>query len=204
MSNPAHPTSLPLYTSPETLDFEALAALPKHPLDRDWYGNRPVAESTFVLALDPANLWFSAECRQTPDFDRQFGAGDFVEGLWQHDVAELFLVEDRTERYQEFNLSPSGAWWSGVFDSYREAGEAFNHKLSAINSCANVEQNSWSAAIRIPRASLAIAIEFGPRSKANVSMIIGGGARQCLSWSKIAADKPDFHRFREFVCLEKR
>jgi len=200
------PTPLPIYSSQTILNFQTLATLPKHKLDHDWHGDPPLAPSYFVLALDPSNLWFAAECKQTPNFDRKFAQNDFAEGLWQRDVAELFLVEDQTSRYQEFNLSPSGAWWSGVFKSYRQADQTFDHKhsptITSIITCANIMDNSWSSAMRIPLTSLAITITFGPQSKANVSMIIGGQLRQHLSWSKIASKQPDFHRCQEFSCLQ--
>ena len=42
-----------------------------------------------------------------------------MDGLWQNTCFELFLGEPRTERYSEFNFSPSGNWAAYSFDHYR-------------------------------------------------------------------------------------
>ncbi len=48
-----------------------------------------------------------------------FPAEGFVEGLWEHDVAEFFLLDRRRGTYQEYNLSPGGAWWAAAFSAPR-------------------------------------------------------------------------------------
>ncbi len=45
----------------------------------------------------------------------EFESGGFVEGLWDRDVAEFFIMDRGSGGYQEFNLGPGGAWWSASF-----------------------------------------------------------------------------------------
>jgi hypothetical protein len=52
----------------------------------------------------------------------------FRSELWRMHCAELFLAS-RQPRLSEFNLSPSGAWWSQGFARYREADPAFHRPL---------------------------------------------------------------------------
>ena len=44
-----------------------------------------------------------------------------MDGLWQNTCFELFLRKPGSERYCEFNFSPSGNWAAYVFARYREA-----------------------------------------------------------------------------------
>ena len=44
-----------------------------------------------------------------------------TDNLWQSTCFELFLKETTSERYCEFNFSPSGNWAAYRFDGYRDA-----------------------------------------------------------------------------------
>jgi hypothetical protein len=44
-----------------------------------------------------------------------------TDGLWQTTCFELFAGEPDSERYYEFNFSPSGRWAAYDFDGYRAA-----------------------------------------------------------------------------------
>lgn len=43
-----------------------------------------------------------------------------MDNLWENTCFELFLGEPGTERYCEFNFSPSGNWAAYSFDRYRD------------------------------------------------------------------------------------
>jgi hypothetical protein len=46
-----------------------------------------------------------------------------MDNLWENTCFELFLSEPETERYCEFNFSPSGNWAAYSFPRYRDAME---------------------------------------------------------------------------------
>lgn len=195
--------AIPIHESRTSLEFEDLFEFRLNYFKTDWFGLPPLAKTGFVLALTPKSLLFAAECFQSPTCNTSYCQNDFRAGLWENDVAELFLKEDQTDRYQEFNLSPCGAWWSGIFDSYRESSSLAFSEPKGVKAFADVKKDYWRAAISIPLSSLSVSIEFSPASKANVSFIIGGNKRQYLSWSRISSKEPDFHRTSDFQNVER-
>jgi predicted amidohydrolase len=56
--------------------------------------------------------------RNAADLHPKSRPGLFMPGLWEHDVAELFIAHPGG-RYFEFNLSPNAAWWSCEFKAPR-------------------------------------------------------------------------------------
>jgi len=68
--------------------------------------------------LEGELLLFAFRANKPPEC-QPFARGKFVEGLWTDDVAELFLAGPGND-YQEFNFSPTGAWWSACFSNYRQ------------------------------------------------------------------------------------
>ncbi|HEX2827531.1 MAG TPA: DOMON-like domain-containing protein [Burkholderiales bacterium] len=44
----------------------------------------------------------------------------FADNLWQHTCFELFVRDERSDAYLEFNFAPSGEWAAYAFDAYRE------------------------------------------------------------------------------------
>lgn len=86
--------------------------------EQDWFGERLVRpfRATFEVQVDRAS--FHAVMPFAPPQARLHSRGDFIEGLWNDDVVELF-VRDRNGRYVEFNVSADGAWWFMPFADYR-------------------------------------------------------------------------------------
>lgn len=196
----AQASNLILYVSNKPLPWKKVRDLPLTLFIEDWYGARVSAKTGFVLAIDAERIFFFASCAQSPLTKPSARLGQFVSGLWGFDLAELFLCEDGTGRYQEFNLAPNGSWWSAVFSTYRKEAADFSPPRG-VETVSHISAHSWKAGLTIPRASLGVNIEFSPFSRLNVSMIISGGARNHLSWARIHSETPDFHRTDEFCTL---
>ena len=78
---------------------------------KDWFGNPSPYRPEMNYEISGDRFKFSYRCRKTPRCDHSLETGQFVEGLWEQDVAEFFVAAGGTE-CQEINISPTGAWWS--------------------------------------------------------------------------------------------
>ncbi|MCB0353513.1 MAG: hypothetical protein KDD64_08320 [Bdellovibrionales bacterium] len=184
---------LPLLSVNELSNLEELQALPHTEMGLDWFGSDPWAICSFCLAVDSERLYFSARSQRKAEFDPSLSSGQFREGLWKMEVAELFLKEDNSSRYQEFNLAPSGAWWSCLFQNYRkEATDGFVYP-SGTECFSSVDSTRWVASLALPLSELSIEISFSELSRANVCFILGAENRQYLSAAPSPQEKPDFH-----------
>ncbi len=167
----------------------------------DWYGHAPKSALAFFFSLDAETITFAARGEGSAHFDRGEKIGEYREGLWLHDVAEVFLRDDNDpNRYQEFNLSPSGAWWSHSFRAPRVRDENFSMP-AGVECWAMTDDKGWKAAMRIPRRSLAVRFSGGKNSHANICAIAGNPRQQFFSLSTLNAKEPDFHRPLEFLAI---
>jgi hypothetical protein len=57
---------------------------------------------------------------------------------------------------------------------------------------------AWVAAMSIPLDLLRARLDFGPRSRANVTMILGSPDQQFLTAAKLGEGEPDFHLPQNF------
>ncbi len=160
----------------------------------DWAGCSVQPAFRWCFARDPKTLWFRASLPGGQHFDRQHAPGEFVEGLWEQDVAEFFL-KDSSGRYQEFNVSPAGAWWTVALRGYRTREETTPELyVSAIE--ASVEADGWTAVLGISHAGLSVQLDDS--SLLHVSGIVHKPARQFLSSRPVAGIEPDFHHPEAF------
>jgi hypothetical protein len=126
--------------------------------------------------------------------------GAFVEGLWERDVAELFLCDESGPGYQEFNFAPSGAWWSCHFSSYRQRDLSF--RGATLADCRAVADGAgWRVAAMLPAAAFAGGFSLRGR-RANVSAILGAEPRLYFSVAPIPGE-PDFHKSPFFPVLAR-
>lgn len=145
----------------------------------DWYGERTGFPVEWSLEVADGRLEFAFACGQPAACDEVSG---FVEGLWNRDVGEFFLIA-ADGRYQEFNLSPTGAWWSARFRGYRDQ-ECSLPGLSVTTSAAR-SRSGWKATLSVPVS------EVLPWERYQVTAILGGryfSSGECVG-------EPDFHRF---------
>lgn len=193
----------------------------------DWFGAPLPGPISYRLTLQPDELIFSATFNVAPSYNPAHKAGEFVEGIWLHDAAELFIAEAITQddsggesgwknaRYQEFNFSPLGAWWSCVFDSYRVPAAQQPAPLAAAAAQkptivptiqTTLSPNSWSMTASIPRSLILVNSLNQPLSPAhpsslNIAFIINETTFASLN---ARADlTPDFHRVDTYPKIAK-
>ena len=173
---------------------EELALLSHQRIDHDWFKAPAPYEIEFVVARDPKALYFRVQVQSLPHADLLIPAGTFREGLAeQQDVAEIFFKDKKSSRYQEFHVSPSGAWWSASFESYR-VRESPSYLPKNITTFAEVRRVSWSAWLRIPLSEIVVDCGLPKTLTANVTFILGAPQQQFYSWATLPSEQPDFHK----------
>lgn len=168
-------------------------------LERDWFGNRLDPPAGFCLVTDPGHLWFIAHHRRAADLHPMARPGMFQAELWKHDVAELFLADPAGGRYFEFNLAPNGAWWSCEFTAPRVREEETEIAMPGVATYADLAADgAWVAAMALPLDLLRARLDFGPHTRANVTMILESPAQRFLSAADLGGGDPDFHLPQRF------
>ena len=151
-------------------------------------------------------IWFSAS-GPSPASVEPHHPGDWIEGLWENDVAEFFVSRPDLGRYLEFNLSPTAAWWHCRFTGPRERDPVSCTAPDAF-CLANVSSEKgsgrlWRAALGIEKTWLVN--EIGPLDEGlwNANSIFhGGDLPMYASWTPLGEPQPDFHRPQDFVRRE--
>ena len=114
-------------------------------------------------------------------------------GLWEWDVAEMFIGTDFNDidRYKEFEVSPQGEWVDLDIDlkgPNHEAGWAWN---SGAEFAARIDSGAkvWYGAMRIPWSSLQTASPApGERLRVNFFRVQGPGPeRTKVTWNPTMA-----------------
>ena len=125
-----------------------------------------------------------------------FPAAGFVEGLWEQDVAEFFLLDRRRGSYQEFNLSPGGAWWSAVFSAPRaRTVPQPDWTTFAVQTDVNWTAQHWTGRLSLPLPDLAdVAVNF-------TAITAGPERRRFFSLASLGGTTPDFHRPGEWIAV---
>jgi hypothetical protein len=178
------------------------AAPPLTVVSHDWHGELLRSAAAFALVVDPACLWFVACFTGEPAVHPDVSAGAFHEGLWHHDVAELFIVGADGDLYLEFNLSPAGAWWACSFDSPRVRSQDQAIPRDQIRTyCTAVGHGATHVAMALPLDWLQSRIGALAKSRANVSMILGSPNPQFVTTADLGGGEPDFHRPQRYPRL---
>lgn len=187
-----------VFTSPRPLVWGELD-VPLQGLAQDLNGAPLRQPAAFCLVRDPAWLWFIAHHRQAARIHPQARPGAFHAGLWQYDVAELFLADPAGQRYFEFNLAPNGAWWSCEFTAPRVRADEADIAMPGVATFADLSPDgSWLAALAIPLDLLKARLDFGPATRVNVTMILESPDQKFLSATALGAGEPDFHQPQRF------
>jgi hypothetical protein len=165
-------------------------------VQNDWAGLSMPGAFRWSLAQDPERLWVSLELPVRPPSEQKHELGDFVEGLWEADVVELFLMSP-SGRYQEWNVSPDGAWWAMSFVGYRQRDSRSTRPEGVVVEVFHDEE-SWRAVLSVPRSALPEPLTESTR--VHVSGIIHrpDGSSSYLSSAGSPAFEPDFHDSRCF------
>lgn len=192
--------TLPISRVADDFKLDELYSLAPISLTTDWLGAPLGYGIELFSALSGKRLYFGGFFHKSPDFDRSYMPGSFREKLWERDIVELFLG-DASGRYQEFNLAPSGAWWSAVFSGHRTLEHDMPRGVDAI---ARSTATEWRAAAAIDLSSLAIPLS--EIATANITAVLGQNPRRYLSLgpNKLSLTEPDFHRTENWVPWDPR
>ena len=194
---------------PFTLD-RALS-LPRQEISRPWLHLQPQEDGLeslsspirWSLALDSKALWFCASIPGSPIYDTCLKGGEFVEGLWESDVAEFFLRDGHTGAYQEFNVSPAGAWWTCYFSAYRQRA-AVNHRPETICTHASTDRSSWQVAFAVRTDELSVALDRN--TQLHVAFIralpTDSSKQEFFSSRPLPGIEPDFHCAEVFAPIQ--
>jgi hypothetical protein len=162
-------------------------------LDRDWLGGPAPDGPRWALWARGGRLRFRAAAGPPP-VSAGAGEGEFAEGLWEGDVAELFLLNPGTGFYMEFNLSPGGAWWCCAFDAPRVRASGGPAPLPGVEARAAGTDVGWEAELAVPLASLPRALAFDAETtRGNVAFCLGRPQRH-FTLADLGGGRPDFHR----------
>ena len=159
----------------------------------DWFGVASPWKPEVSLRVEGGILHFSFRAQKAPWCDESLLSGSFVEGLWEKDVAELFL-SGPGESYQEINVSPTGAWWSALFCDYRERSQTVEFPVEIeVERADNFWQVHFSTAAEnlIPWSGL----EWS-EYRASPTAILHGPEPSFFAWNwnPNKDGEPDFHR----------
>lgn len=190
--------TLPLHMLPPSASLGDLFCSPSIPLSTDWFG-APLASAIEIhLGLSGDRILFGTHGVGIPRC-ADATPGAFIEGLWESDVVELFLGEPGSTRYQEFNLSPRGAWWTMSFSGYRS--RMTTDAMPGVRCYADVVGEAWRAAMEIPLRELTIA--WSP-DNGNVNVTaVHGSPQQFATAANLGGGEPDFHRAERFVRVRR-
>ena len=128
------------------------------------------------------------------------GQKEFVTGLWNGNVVELFLGNAKTGRYLEVHLAPSGRWWSCLFTAVRmrEIEEGKPLPFSVIHHRRDRLGRRWEASMQVPAAVVCklLGVNDFMELRANLAAIAHPVTGRALYFSLTAMPgaKPDFHQ----------
>jgi len=162
----------------------------------DWQAKNADPESeTRVRALwSPQILYLRFECRYRElHVFEDSDANGRRDGLWDRDVAEVFLQPDasRPRFYREVEVSPNGMWIDlDIFPGGR-ADLKSNLQRSVV---LNDQSHTWAAELAIPMKSLTA--QFDPQATWRVNFFRVEGKtepRAYLAWCPTNTPRPNFH-----------
>jgi hypothetical protein len=187
--------SLVLFRSSRSLSTERVLSLPFHELLRTWSGHTLPGPYRWIVAADRERLWFAAELPLPPPVPKH-SRGDFVEWLAEaDDVVELFVMA-RDNRYEEWHISPDGAWWSMEFVGYRTRTST-PHIPQGVEVDVSRKSTGWLGVLSVPLSSLRVGVDEIVAMEVS-SCIFSRGAPEYVSSAGQPPYVADFHDPRSF------
>lgn len=110
--------------------------------------------------------------------------GSRVDGLWKHDVVELFLVGPG-HRYLEIELGAGGHFLALGFESIRRRSQAYE-TFEPVVRFEKTTDKHWTSSVLIPWKMIPDNVRA-----LNVFAILSG---QFLALSPVPGEKPDYHQ----------
>ena len=176
------------------------AALPVA-FDADWQGQNadPLRETEVRLLWSRETLFLRFRCRYRELTTFSDGQPDGRRyGLWERDVAEVFLQPDASDprRYWEFEISPSGLWIDLDIALGEKAPGHQGNPHSGMKSRVHVAaaEKTWTAEIALPMRSLAPLFDPQAVWRVNFFRVEGAAEPRFYScWRPTNSPQPNFH-----------
>ncbi len=163
-------------------------------LDTDWYGATVAGDPRWALAIEGVDLVLRGAAMVKPTRVPMDAPGRFVEGLWDGDLVEVFLLNPATGYYLELNLAPRGGWWACGHTAPRVRVPQGAQLLDGGRTRMVASDDRWDSILRVPLASLPAELAFDPAvTRGNVTMCLGN-PQQYLTVADLGGGNPDFHR----------
>ncbi len=156
------------------------------PVERAWDGSSGEGAPRGVVELSAVDggLWIGAVFEQrVPPREPPEPPGTRIDGLWEYDVAECFLVGAH-DQYLELELGAGGHFLALSFDGPRRRTHA--HEGLALDVRASRDDSGWRAETVLPREILP------PEVHAVNAFAIAAGHH--LAHHPVPGDVPDFHQ----------
>lgn len=170
----------------------------------DWQGQNPDPQRRTEVRM----LWtgqdlflrFRCSYRTISVFDDAV-PGARRDGLWDRDVAEVFLQPDRfgEKYYKEFEISPDGQWLDLDITP-----EGLRHISSGMDSrwAVTESEHVWTAELAIPIADITRNFDASQPWRVNFFRCEGLEPQRFYSaWQPTNTEKPDFHVPQKFGVL---
>lgn len=117
-----------------------------------------------------------------------------LEGLWGHEVAELFLL-GAGGHYLEIEIGPHGHYLIYHLTGIRQISKS----ISPTHCTTSITGSQWQGTLTLPLNQSIL-----PFSHANAYAVHGQGAkRRYLAAFPVPGEKPDFHQPRYFASLDE-
>lgn len=159
-------------------------------IEWDWFGEKLVRPFRASLEVQGGRALFHAVMPYAPPVAELHSRGDFIEGLWNDDVVELFL-RDRNGRYVEFNISADGAWWFMPFTDYRIRAQGGCTPPQSTISIVR-EDVQWQVRLSFDINHLLMFLS-GVNFTHFSAIHYQGGTSVYLSSRRVLGGDPDFH-----------
>lgn len=120
-----------------------------------------------------------------------------VDDLWKHTCFELFVADDLTSAYDEFNFSPSGCWAAYQFVDYRQGAQNMQTTAPALAWRSQAQPAELEVHWPQPIGGL---LASGDSRPIGLSAVLEGDQGELTYWSLAHPTiKPDFHQRAGFI-----
>ena len=128
-------------------------------------------------------------------------------GLWDRDVAEIFLAPDPKEprKYYEFEVAPNGEWVDLFIDYTKENRKRHDEYASGMRSFARISDGKVNMAMVIDFKAFGRTPKAGDAWLGNLFRCVGKDPnRGYLAFNPTETPEPSFHVPEKFVEFEFR
>jgi hypothetical protein len=162
----------------------------------DWQGQNedPRRQTEIRLLWTEGELYVRFRCHYCAIYVfEDGGANGRQDGLWDRDVAEVFVQPDRfgEKYYKEFEVSPNGQWLDLDITP-----DGLKHIASGMRSSVKLDESKcdWAAELAIPMSALTACFDPAQMWRINFFRCEGIDPQRFYSaWQPTGTLEPNFH-----------